>query len=1158
MAEVADLWVKLSLLSTGFSEGLAKSGAEAEGFSAKISKVGDGLGKMAKAGAAAGAGMVVVSATMAANWQQSMIKLMTSAGETGSVVNGKLTGPISQVSDGLLKMAVATGTSTKQLASGMYFVESAGFHGAAGLQVMKAAAEGAKAEGADLSTVTDALTTALHDMGMGATQSIPMMNMMVRAVGDGKMTMEAFAGSLHSVLPQAHAAGIAFPDVAAAIATMTVAGTSADQATQMLGHTIQSLQNPNAQAVKWMSQMGLSATDLKENLGNRGLLGTITMVDQAILQHMGPDGTILQSAFNKSQSAAQDLSVMLGQMPSKLRQWSQEVENGSMSAKDYTAAIKTLPANLYAQGQQFLTGYKNANSFNQALRSGTPDVDTFAGMLRKVLGDSVDANTALQIGGQNLAYYAQTAKDVADAGQNAGANIETWSTIQQGFNFRMSQAKEAIETTAIRAGTMLLPKLTDLFDLMTSRGGPILHQLEQDVRNALDSPAVHQAEAVISQFWHDFVGFMGDATRSTENLWHAVEPLAGQLAVGLFGGLKLVGGFLKNDLGPALLAVTGFFRDHSAVVKDLADVALAALIAKLLYTKTLLAIDMFTTFAKGISSAITGILDFGKAVASGQVFDTLRLKAMYAADAVKGVGAAATGAGEEAAAASGAAGIGRFSGVVSNLVTGGLLIGGAVAGIGLLASAFSHTGGDAAAAAASVDQFTTAMLNSKKDTTDASMAFGHAADDLNVLSEALAGKLAVNTKFEGQDVADLKRSFDFLAESSVASVEPMARLGVELGKVNQVSGAASNSLKAYDGGLANLVSNGQIDRAKQLMAEIAQVTDNHGKALINTARDFPQYFAALDSLQSSQALGISTTQNSTTALNANTTALGDNSTALGGTSSSLDSTATATDALANSTDALMQQQQDMSKGLNADRALDDYNRAVSNLTKSLNDNGTSFKGTSDAAMNNRDALRGAVQSIIDNYNAQVQLDGGTKDATQKLHEQVNELENQKGMSQQTKDAIKAYIDQLNLIPTNVTTTVVANTSAATAQVRDLQNKLNNLASRDGNSTSSSPAPPKGGGHNLPTYGLGGYVNAPKGQPQLAVVHGGEFILSNDMLDNSGGTGGGFNTAGGAVNYYTTVNVQGSILAEQDIRNLVETQMLQNGGRRPQTYAPYQR
>lgn len=1160
MSEVADLWVKLSLLSTGFTEGLAKSGAEAEGFTGRMSKVGEGLATMTKAGVLAGAGMAAVSVKMAGDWQASMIKLTTSAGEAGGAMNGKLTGPIAQVSDGLLKMAVSTGTSTKQLADGMYFVESAGFHGAQGLQVMCIAAEGARAEGANLATVTDALTTALHDMGKGADFSVPMMNMMIRAVGDGKMTMEAFAGSLHSVLPLAHQAGIQFPDVAAAIATMTVAGTSADQATQMLGHTIQSLQNPNAQAVKWMSQMGISATDLSSNLGQRGLLGTITMVDQAILQHMGPDGMVLQSAFNQSKSASQDLNIMLGQMPPKMREWSQELENGSMKATDYSIAVKSLPANLQAQGQEFLTTYKNATSFNAALRSGTPDALTFAGMLRKVLGDTVDTNTALQLGGTNLSYYAQTANDVAKAGQSAGDHIETWATIQQGFNFRISQAKEAVETTAINVGTMLLPKLMDLFDLVTSRGGPALHQLESDVRNALHSSAVQQAEAAIKDFWHDFTAFLTDARTSVSNLWTVIQPVGVFVAGTFLLAFKATGEVLANIVGPAIEAVTGFLRDHANLIKVIAEVVLPALIGRLLILK---GIEAFTALVNGANAFLIALNKMSVAMLNGGAFDAIKSRAGAAAGAVSNLAEKEEAAAIQAAGAAGAGGFGGFAGKLFGAVP---IVGAAVTGVGMLSAALAGVHSNSDKASGSVDQFVVAMTNINKAGNTSHLSLAQAQRDMDLfrnsagaLDEALQKPDQAINKFEGSHITvELKSLFETLRTEIPTAMDPMAQFGVLIAKVNQQTGEGASTLHNYDDSLAKLVSGGQADRAAQLMSLMASVVDKQGNAVVNTTRDFPDYFKALDDLHAQQALGATATGNSTTALNDNANAALTNGASLSDLAGQLGGTTGATDALADSTSKLMQQQQDMSKGLNADRALDSYNRAVKSLTQSFKDNGSAITGQTDAAMNNRDALRNAVQAILDNYNAQVQLDGGTGAATKKLQDQINQLENVSGQSKATKDEVKKYIDSLNLIPKDVSTTINADTSSASSNIDQLNGKLKRMLDLEGGSGVTTTAPShSSGGRPPPSFDHGGFVGGPKGAPQLAIVHGGEYVLSNDMLENHAPAAAPASAGGYAV-VHNHITVQGSVITERDLRDLVQTQMLQQGARYSTSYTPYKR
>jgi TP901 family phage tail tape measure protein len=1091
-SEVADLWVKLSLLSTGFTEGLEEAGAEADGFSGRMGKVGSGLLTLGKYATEAGLGVAAVSVKMAGDWQASMIKLTTSAGETGTVINGKLTGEIAKVSDGLLQMSVKTATSTKNLSDAMYYVESAGFHGADGLKVMSAAAEGAKAENADTTTVADALTTALHDMGMGANQSVPMMNMMIRAVADGKMSMQDFSSSLHAVLPQAHAAGISFQDAAGALATMTVSGTTAEQAANNLGHTISSLQSPNAVAVKAMATFGLSTVDLKEKLGQRGLLGTMGLIDKAILDHMGPDGLALQNTFNKSQVAAQDLNQMLGVMPPQLKSLAEQVMNNTISTKDFNTATNDMTPNLKAQGSEFLTLYKNSNSFNQSLRNGVPGADTFAGSLRKVLGDTVDTNTALQIGGLNLQTFADNEANIAAGAKNAGANIETWGTITAGFNFKIDQARQILATTAIKIGEDLIPKLTDLMDLAGSKGGPLLVEFGDKLRNAFDSPEVHSAENVLLETWRNLIAFSKDAITALSNMQTVLQPLAGQLAIGFFGALKAVGDILKNVVGPALMLTSDFFKSNSTIIKDLADVALAALITKLVYTKALLAIDMFGAFIGGIGTAATALFNFGNAVGSGKIFDTIRLKAMYASDALKGFAVSEGEAGTAAAVAGSEAEVGGFASKLGTLVGTGALIGGVVLGLGMVANWLSKVGQKSVDATAEMNQMTSELLD-----------IAHTGSAANTQMAQFA--------ITATQHSSMKMLFDIVDES-----------------------------------LAKLVQSGNLTAAQDDIAAIDTQLKAAGLSTDAFHNSLTRFSDAAGQYVNQQREAASATQDSAFATQQATDAT--------------DASTSSMDGLTNSVNNAFDAQQKMSNGLEASRALDDFNRAVQNVTTSLNENGTAITGNSTAAMNNRDALRQAAQAIVDNYNAQVQLNGDTAGATQKLHDQINELENQKGMTQQTKDAIKAYIDQLNLIPTNVTTTVTANTGAALAAVNSLQAKVNRLASLNGDSTSSLPtpaAPSQSGNSHLKAYGLGGYVDGPKGAPQLAIVHGGEYVLSNDMLDASGGGSAAAGAPmGGVVNNYFTI--QGSVLAEQDLRNLVQSQMLQLGGRRSQTYAPYQR
>lgn len=448
-SEVADLFVILRAETAPFTRGMGDAAAKGESFTAKMGGVGNALTKLGKATTVAGLGIAVASIKMAGDFQASMQKLVTTAGESQK--------NLQRVSDGVKNIAVQTGTSTKQLADGMYMVESAGFHGSQGLTVLKAAAEGARAEQAPLAEVTNAVTSALKSYHLPASSAVQITNQMVAAVGHGKMTFGEFAGSLSTVLPIASSAHLSFAQVGGAIATLTNHGTSAREATQELANAIRNLQKPNNVATQEMQRFGLSSIDVSTNLGKRGLTGTIDMLQQAVLSHMGKAGTVLLNTFNQSKQASADLKTMLQSMPPDVQKLATSLSNGSMTVKDYGKAIKELPANQYVLGAQFETLYNKANGFNAQLKAGGPAAETYNAAMAKMMGGATGLNAALMLGGENMSSFKSNVAAVGAAGQHAGKDVEGWAQTQKTFNVQMSQLKERVEVAAITIGTKLIP-----------------------------------------------------------------------------------------------------------------------------------------------------------------------------------------------------------------------------------------------------------------------------------------------------------------------------------------------------------------------------------------------------------------------------------------------------------------------------------------------------------------------------------------------------------------------------------------------------------------------------------------------------------------------------------------------------------------------------
>ncbi len=220
---------------------------------------------------------------MAADFQTATVELVTSAGET----NDKL----QMVRKGLLDMAGQVGVKATDLAKAMYYVEAAGYHAGDGLTVLKAAAQGAAAEGADTVTVGKALTDVLKDYHLKASAAGDITSKMVTAVAHGKVNLQDFSAAFANIIPAASAAGISFNDAASALATMTNHGFTAQRASQNLAQALRSLLNPTKPMTKAFDQFGVSAATLKAKLhGPNGLTDAMEYLSQKATK-AGKEGT---------------------------------------------------------------------------------------------------------------------------------------------------------------------------------------------------------------------------------------------------------------------------------------------------------------------------------------------------------------------------------------------------------------------------------------------------------------------------------------------------------------------------------------------------------------------------------------------------------------------------------------------------------------------------------------------------------------------------------------------------------------------------------------------------------------------------------------------------------------------------------------------------
>ncbi|WP_020118806.1 phage tail tape measure protein [Streptomyces canus] len=354
------------------------------GLMAKAAVIGLGI---------AAAGVAIKTAKMAGDFEQQMTRVRTGAGESAKNMG--------MVGQGVLAMAGQVGQSTDELTKGLYMTESAGYHGANALKVLKTAAMGAKVGAADLNTTTDAATTAMNAYHTGASSVTDVMNSLIATEAEGKTNLEALAGSMSTILPVAAAAHVGLHEVLGAMATMTAQGTPAAVAATYLRQTIGQLSNPSNKAATEMKNLGLSAVQVGQNLGKKGLASTLTMLTDAIQKKMGPAGTVL---------------------------------------------IRHL------QGAS-----KNTTEFQRALANLPPQQQTYVGALATMVGGTKSMQAALQLTGPHMKDFIKNTQGIDEHVKKGGKSVEGWADVQKNFNQKMAEAKASAQALGIQVGQFLLP-----------------------------------------------------------------------------------------------------------------------------------------------------------------------------------------------------------------------------------------------------------------------------------------------------------------------------------------------------------------------------------------------------------------------------------------------------------------------------------------------------------------------------------------------------------------------------------------------------------------------------------------------------------------------------------------------------------------------------
>jgi TP901 family phage tail tape measure protein len=531
-------WATLSVIPgmAGFGTALS-AGVEPELAAAGLAG-GSVFGKSFALGAAAavaGVALIGVAATkMAADYQTATTLLVTGAGESEAAIG--------QVRQGLLDMAPAVGMGPTALAQAMFLVESAGFHGAAGLTVMNAAAQGAKIGGADATVVADGLTTAMTDYHYSADQANTVTSKLVQTVALGKTNMGDLSGALSNVLPFAANLKISFNDVMGAMATMTSQGIGAAQASTMLKFGMMALANETPKGASALASIGMTTQQVVTDLGTKGLGGTLAEITTAIGKTFPAGSAEAVSALSDIVGGTRGMGMALaltGQnaatMTANTLAIAGAVTEADGSVKGWTLTQGDLNTQLDQVGA-FLSsvGIKLGTVLIPAVLQGTEGFRAFAAEFENGTGAGGRFRDVLSgIGGFLTLLYNDAVKPLVPAIQGFVQGFKDGTGAGGAFrDILTSMYNDGLKPFANFITDTALPNLKKIEDWITGSGGTSLGSLKQfwkDNKTDLKGLATFITTVLLPVF-ADMAAKAVASAATQVGAWISVQVAAGESA----------------------------------------------------------------------------------------------------------------------------------------------------------------------------------------------------------------------------------------------------------------------------------------------------------------------------------------------------------------------------------------------------------------------------------------------------------------------------------------------------------------------------------------------------------------------------------------------------------------------------------------------------
>ena len=364
--------------ATSLRTQLAMAGREVDTFEKKVDSSSSGMsrwGKMASTGMKIGAlalaaGLAVVT-TAAIGFETRMrnVNSISHLSEEAFKAQGR----------SVLELSKTFPQSANVLAEGLYEIASSGFQGAKGLDVLTASAKAASAGMTDTFTSAKAITAVLNAYGLEAEEATAVGNVLFQGVNVGVMSFEELATSIGNVVGTAAAAKVDITDLTAGLATMTLSGISAAEASTSMNRVLTALVDPSDSLAAAFNALGYeSGAQALEVDGLYGVMEKLRIVTGGNLE-------ILLRYFPEIRGARGALALMSaeGENYRKTQEaMNKAQERGGAMQQTFNEQMKSTSAQLnLVKNNLSVAAIELGNNFLPYVKDGIKEIRTFTGWL---------------------------------------------------------------------------------------------------------------------------------------------------------------------------------------------------------------------------------------------------------------------------------------------------------------------------------------------------------------------------------------------------------------------------------------------------------------------------------------------------------------------------------------------------------------------------------------------------------------------------------------------------------------------------------------------------------------------------------------------------------------------------------------------------------